>query len=232
MKGRMVESEIGRNGTPPVTGGEGGEPYRNPYRWVMLGLLWLLYAAFGLVLGSIAPLVTPILADLNMSYTQMGFILGSWPLAYIAVAMVAGAIIDKWGIRQSLLVGVIIIGLSATLRYFANSFVAMLLAVALFGVGGPMISIGCPKTISVWFRGKSRGTAVGIYMTGPWTGRKRPHSLRGMPLPLLRHLPLLFRCLLPRVSSLNSRTLLAQGHIMCPSASTSAVLIRPIRLCI
>ena len=46
----------------------------------------------------------------------------------------------------------------------------MLIAVALFGVGGPMISIGGPKTISEWFHGKSRGTAIGIYTTGPWIG--------------------------------------------------------------
>jgi len=42
--------------------------------------------------------------------------------------------------------------------------------VSLFGIGGPMISVGCPKTISLWFKGKDRGTAVGIYMTGPWLG--------------------------------------------------------------
>ncbi len=33
-----------------------------------------------------------------------------------------------------------------------------------------MISTGCPKTISMWFRGRERGTAVGIYTTGPWIG--------------------------------------------------------------
>jgi len=87
------------------------------------------------------------------SHTEMGLIMGSWPLTYIMVAAVAGAIIDKWGTRKSLLVGIVIIGLSAVLRYFANGFATMLLAVALFGVGGPMISIGCPKTISVWFKG-------------------------------------------------------------------------------
>jgi cyanate permease len=51
-----------------------------------------------------------------------------------------------------------------------DGFIAMLVVVALFGLGGPMISIGGPKTISEWFIGKSRGTAVGIYMTGPWIG--------------------------------------------------------------
>jgi len=146
------------------------EPYQNPYRWVILGLLWLVYAVFGLVIQSIAPLVTPILRDLDMSYAQMGLILGSWQLTYILVAIIAGTIIDKWGTRKSLTAGVVIIGISAALRYFPNGFGTMLLAVALFGVGGPLISVGIPKTVSVWFTGKNRGTAVGVYMTGPRVG--------------------------------------------------------------
>ncbi len=140
------------------------------YRWIMLLLLWLLYIAFGLVARSITPLVTPILNDLRMSYSQMGFILGSWQLTYILVALVAGAILDRWGVRKSIFAGALIIGLSASIRYFAVGFLTMLIAIALFGVGGPMISIGGPKTISEWFSGRSRGIAVGIYTTGPWIG--------------------------------------------------------------
>ncbi len=124
----------------------------------------------GLVSRSIVPIVTPILEELNISYSNMGIILGAWPLTYIMVAVIGGAIIDSWGIRKSLFVGIVIIGLSACLRYFVNGFTAMFLCVALFGLGGPMISIGCPKTISVWFSGKNRATAVGIYMTGASIG--------------------------------------------------------------
>jgi MFS family permease len=136
----------------------------------MLLLLWLLYLSFGLVSRAIAPLVTPILKDLHLSYTQMGLILGSWQLTYIFVALISGTIIDKWGVRRALLAGVAIVGLSSALRCFPTGFWTMLGAVALFGAGGSMISIGCPKTISIWFRGKSRGTAVGIYLTGAWVG--------------------------------------------------------------
>ncbi len=148
----------------------GVEPYLRPYRWVILALIWLLYAAFGLVNRSVAPLVTPILEDLNMSYSQMGIILGSWQLTYIFVAIMAGTIIDKWGVRKSLFIGTVIVGLSAALRYFPNGFGSFLPVVAVFGIGGPLISIGAPKTIASWFRGKGRGTAVGIYTTGPWIG--------------------------------------------------------------
>jgi MFS transporter, CP family, cyanate transporter len=140
------------------------------YRWVMLCLVSLLYAAFGLVSRSMSPLVTPILKDLNISFSQMGIILGAWQLTYIGVAAVGGAIIDRWGIRKSLLAGILIIGLSEILRYFANGFTTLLIFVGLFGLGGPMISIGCPKTISEWFSVKERGTAVGIYMAGSAIG--------------------------------------------------------------
>ena len=136
----------------------------------MLAMVWLLYAFFGLVSRSISPLVTPILADLDMSYSQMGFVLGSWQLTYIGASTVAGFFIDKWGIRRSLFLGTLIIALSVGLRYFANGFDTFLPLVALFGIGGPMISIGCPKTIALWFQGKDRGTAVGIYTTGQFFG--------------------------------------------------------------
>jgi MFS family permease len=76
----------------------------------MLALLWLLYICFGIVSRAIFPLVTPILNDLHISYSQMGFILGSWQLTYIAMALGAGSILDRWGVRKSLLAGGLVIG--------------------------------------------------------------------------------------------------------------------------
>jgi len=146
------------------------DPQSSPYRWVMLVILWGIYASFGIAQRSISPLITPILADLKMSYGQMGFVLGSWQLTYIATAIIAGFLIDRWGIRNSLFFGAIVIALSTCLRYFSIGFATFLPLVALIGVGGPMISIGSPKTIALWFRGKDRGTALGIYMTGPALG--------------------------------------------------------------
>ncbi len=142
------------------------EVYKNHYKWIVLGLLWSIYAVFGLIFRATAPLVTPILKDLNITYAHMGIILGAWPITYILVSMISGTIIDRWGVRNAIFTGVLIISLSSIFRYFPTGFVAMFFAVALFGVGGPMISIGGPKAISTWFSGKSRATAVGIYVTG------------------------------------------------------------------
>ena len=136
----------------------------------MLALVWLLYLIFGVIARSTSPLVTPILEDLRMSFVQMGVVLGSWQLAVIAVSVIAGVTIDRWGVRKSLFFGTFVIGISAVLRYFAEGFYSLLAAVAIFGIGGPLISIGIPKAVSQWFRGKERAKAVGIYTTGPWVG--------------------------------------------------------------
>ena len=157
--------------TTPLTGPRDDGASPSPYRWIILALVWLLYLCHGVVGRSASPLVTPILNDLELSYGQMGFILGSWQLTYLAVALLAGWVLDRWGVKKSLFFGAVIISLSAFLRYFAQGFNSLLFLVALFGVGGSMISIGAPKAISLWFSGKDRGTAVGIYSTGPRIGQ-------------------------------------------------------------
>ncbi len=155
---------------PPIANNDFEEPFMKSYRWVMLAIIWLAYGVFGLSVRSMAPLVTPMLRDLSMSFGQMGVILGSWQLVYIPVSILAGIAMDKWGIRRTIFVGVVIMALSEGLRYFATGFGSLLPIVALFGIGGPLISIGAPKTIAVWFRGKNRATAVGLYTTAPWIG--------------------------------------------------------------
>lgn len=142
----------------------------NSYRWVILAIVWLLYAAFGLNMRSMAPVVTPMLADLKMNYGEMGLILGSWQLVYIPFSIITGIAMDRWGIRKTLFVGALILAFSEALRYYATGFLTLLPTVALFGVGGPLISIGAPKAVSLWFKERDRGAAVGIYTTAPWIG--------------------------------------------------------------
>ncbi len=142
----------------------------HPHRWFMLAGVWAIYMSFGLTAATIAPLVQPISRDLSLDLSDMGGIMGAWPLVYIAAAIPASAFIDRYGLRKSLLVAAGIIALSAALRALATGPVSLFLAVAVFGIGGPLVSVGAPKLISTWFAGKERGTAMGIYMTGPAIG--------------------------------------------------------------
>ena len=155
------------------------------YRWVLLGGVWLIYFCFGLTTASMAPLVAPITAELGIGHSTMGAILGAWPLVYIAAAIPCGMLLDRLGARVALLIAALIMGASGVARGLAGDETVLFAAVGLFGIGGPLISIGAPKLIANWFEGTSRGTAMGIYITGPSLGGIAALSLtNGVLMPL------------------------------------------------
>lgn len=138
----------------------------NPYRWAMLASIAFLYACFGITVVSLAPLVGPIRQDLGLTNSEFGAVMGAWPLVYIFFAMPCGALLDRIGPRRAIGIGCIGIAASLALRGFATDHFTLFLAVALFGVFGPLMSVGAPKVISQWFIGKDRGLAMGVYFAG------------------------------------------------------------------
>lgn len=138
----------------------------NPYRWVMLASIAFLYMCFGLTVVSVAPLVVPITRDLGLTHSEIGSVMGAWPLVYIFSAVPCGALLDRVGPRRAMALGCIGVALSLGLRGIATDYFSMFLAVAVFGVCGPLLSVGAPKVISQWFTGKDRGFAMGIYFAG------------------------------------------------------------------
>jgi CP family cyanate transporter-like MFS transporter len=145
-------------------------PSDHPHRWAMLAGVWLIYFCFGLTVAAMAPLLRPISADLGLSHAAMGGVLGAWPLVYVASAVPCGALLDRFGLRGSLALAAAIIGVSGLLRALATDHLSLYLAVAVFGLGGPLVSVGAPKLISLWFAGAERGQAMGLYTTGSAVG--------------------------------------------------------------
>ena len=140
------------------------------YKWIMLGLFWLIYFTMGMIRNSLYPLITPIAQDLGLTNSQIGAILGIFMLVYVFLALPIGLIIDCIGIRKALLAGIAVLSLSGILRSYASNFMTMLLSVGLMGLAGPTVSVGVPKAVAAWFHGEDRGTASGIYATGMFIG--------------------------------------------------------------
>src|SRR5215469_3579644 len=148
--------------------GEDSAPHS--HRWAMLAGVWMVYFCFGSTAAAIAPLVSRITAELQLSHTQMGSILGAWQLVYIGAAIPCGALLDRIGPRRGLALGALVVALSGILRGVATNYVTMLLAVGAFGIGGPLVSVGAPTVIRDWFAGRERGLAMGIYNMGQSLG--------------------------------------------------------------
>jgi len=180
----MTSPENSTAPTPPVqpSGGNrtgAGDRSDDPgaIRWLVLFGVWGTYLCFGLTIAGLAPLIEPITEDLGISHTAMGGVLGVWQLVYIAAAVPCGSLLDRIGSRRALFLGAMIIAASGYLRGLADGALMLYLAVGLFGVGGPIISAGAPKVIARWFKGSSRGLAMGIYITGPNLGAILAFSL-------------------------------------------------------
>jgi cyanate permease len=139
-------------------------------RWVLFAAAWLVYAGFGLTSGAMAPVVGEISADLGLSATAMGLVLGAWQLVYLFSAIPGGRLIDRLGARRAVTATAVLVAASAATRAGAQGFWTLYAAVALFGLGGPLISIGGPKLIATWFTAQERGRAVGLFSTAPAVG--------------------------------------------------------------
>jgi predicted MFS family arabinose efflux permease len=141
------------------------------YDWGMLALSWLLYFSFSFTLASLFPIVGAIKEDLGLTYAEAGIVLGSWQLVYLFAAIPVGLCVDRFQPKGVLFAGALLVAGSQFARSFAVDFPSLVLAVALLGVGGPVISVGLPKVIAEWFDGRPRALASGIYMTGAHVGQ-------------------------------------------------------------
>jgi len=146
------------------------DPTTVGYRWAMLAAVWAVYYGFGLVAGSLAPVIAQVIADLGLTRASMGVVLGAWQLVYLGAAIPAGRLIDRIGLRWSLGIASFLIATSGLARASATGLWTLFGAVAIFGLGGPLVSVGAPKLIANWFNDHDRRTAVGVYTTAPALG--------------------------------------------------------------
>ena len=147
-------------------------------RWAVLGGAWSVYAAFGLLVSTTGALVPQMRADLGLSDGQMGFVLGAWQLVFIGSSIPAGRIIDRFGVRRALMASVTVMLTSGFGRALATGFPTLFPAVALHGVGAPMISVGAPTVAAGLFEGRDRRLAVGLYSTVRRSGAPSGSSFR------------------------------------------------------
>ena len=111
-----------------------------------------------------------IVADLNLSLTQWGWIMASFTLGYALFQTPTGYFADSKGPRFVLTFIVIFWSLLTTLTGFMKSFFSMLLVRFLFGAGEAGAFPALSKVVFNWFPVKERGFVQGINFSGARIG--------------------------------------------------------------
>jgi len=135
------------------------------YRWAVLILVSL--AMFGnyYIYDSIAPIADMLKSDLGFSDTNIGSLNSIYSFAAVFVLIFAGIIIDKIGVKVSILIFGIICSIAALVTAMGSDLYVMLAGRLLLGIGAEPLIVAITTALAKWFKGKELGFAFGINLT-------------------------------------------------------------------
>ncbi|MDY6818331.1 MAG: MFS transporter [Halobacteriales archaeon] len=138
--------------------------------YYLLGLGTAAYFLYTFSWFSVPAYLNPIITDLGLTSTEAGIVTGAVQLSYIPLSLVSGLVIDRFGSRRSLAIGIVIIATAHVLRAIAGGFVTILLPTLLLGVGGTSVTFGLPKLVSELFPAERSGSMSSVYIVGATLG--------------------------------------------------------------
>jgi MFS transporter, ACS family, hexuronate transporter len=135
-------------------------------RWCVLTLVTLAHALGALTALAVAPLAPLLLESLSLSRAQVGLFLPAIYLGGVLMALPAGWLTDRLGVRLALGLGQLLVGGMITLAAWSPSFPLLLTLLVLGGFGFSVLNPATGKAVVEWFPPRQRGTAIGIKQTG------------------------------------------------------------------
>ena len=111
---------------------------------------WFIVAAgisAALHVGKLPPAVSALREALGISLVQAGFLLSTVQVAGMALGLVVGLSADRWGLRRSMLAGLLMMMMASILGAWATGFAGLLALRALEGLGFLLVAMPGPGLI-------------------------------------------------------------------------------------
>jgi MFS family permease len=108
--------------------------------------------------------------DLGLSIGDMGMLLSAFLWAYALFQLPAGALIDRFGPRRMLGLGIFIWSLAQALGGAVNGFWQFVVARVFLGMGESPQFSGLARVVRDWFNQRERGLPTGIGLSGSKLG--------------------------------------------------------------
>ncbi|GAA2334609.1 MFS transporter [Streptomyces kunmingensis] len=135
---------------------------RSHVRWLTLGLIVALIVINYIDRSAISYAVDPLTEAFGISKSQYGLISSAFSIGYMVFAFMAGPLVDRYGARRILLVGVAIWSVVTAVTPVAGSFIGLFVTRIILGAGeGPGFP-AASRTVSRWLPQKERGIALAM----------------------------------------------------------------------
>jgi MFS family permease len=150
----------------------------NPPSWPKPAVAWfgvgVLVLAFIFSIADriiISLLVDPIKADLGLTDTDMGLMMGiAFAIFYAVMGLPIGRMADKYSRRTIIGVGIFMWSIMTAVCGLARSFMELFLARVGVGVGEATLSPAAYSMIADYFPKEKLGRALGVYQSGAFFG--------------------------------------------------------------
>ena len=135
------------------------------YRWVILVLAYLCMLGFAFTFQSLPPVLTFVTEELRLTHAEAGLLMSLFSLPAIFLGILAGMLSDRLGPFKIGVISLILMTLGTLIFAVSGTLVYAGLGRVIAGVGAATISIVAAQVLSLWFRGREAGTAMGIFNT-------------------------------------------------------------------
>lgn len=133
------------------------------FRFVELILFMFIGLMNQVIWVTFSPIVAESEAFYSVSETWIVFLAASYMIAYIPINFPACWMIDKYGLKWGVGVGVILTGVFGLIRgIFAANFVIVVISQIMCAIGQPFLLNSFTKLASTWFPEKEKATASGL----------------------------------------------------------------------
>lgn len=149
------------------------------YRWTILFMVYLCMLVFAFSLQSLPPILTLVIKNFQLSHAQAGLLMSMFSLPAVGLAIFVGFLSDRYGPFRMGGLALVLLILGTLAFAFSRSFVLALSARFIAGIGAITLTIVGAQLLSLWFKGREVGSAMGIYNTAMPIGSILCFSLFG-----------------------------------------------------
>ncbi|WP_181763624.1 MFS transporter [Streptomyces albidus (ex Kaewkla and Franco 2022)] len=135
---------------------------RTQYRWLTLSLIVTLIVINYIDRAAISFAIDPLTKAFGISKYEYGLISSAFSIGYMVFAFLAGPLVDRYGSRRILLVGVALWSVVTAVTPVSGTFMGLFVARIILGAGeGPGFP-AATRTVSRWIPQKERGIALAM----------------------------------------------------------------------
>ena len=133
-------------------------------RWRILAILFLARITMAVQFQAVAALSPVIMHAFGVGLAEIGVLIGLYVAPGIAVALPGGAIGSRFGDRNVVAAGMVLMIVGGALMALCTTWEAQIAGRLIAGAGGVVLNVLMSKMVQDWFTGREIATAMAIFV--------------------------------------------------------------------